>query len=241
LLRRKGMRKRSRAGQSGFTLIEVMIVALLALILVSFGVPALQQLLLRSKLEAVAQQIEATLRKARYDAIREGNPIVVQALPADGVLRSYTDVPTLDVNGNRTDTVLGFEPVVGAPKGTTDREISTLALPSYVEFSAPTGLEVVDGLTNISGGPVGDAEVSELVAVFRADGSLQDIGALRAGDTRGNFFEFRVEIAATGKVILRKYDCALDVWYERFYLNETTNLREVTSRWKWYSGFSGGC
>ena len=235
------MRKRVCTRESGFTLIEVMIVAVIALVLITFGLPALRQILLRSSLEAMTQQVEATLRRARFDAIKEGSSVIVQALPLDGELRSYTDVPEVDNTGTRTDTALAYEPLAGAPEGTTDRVLNSVKLPNFVAFRAPIGLEVVDGFTNISGGPIGAADVSEQVAVFRSDGSVQDVGALRIGDTRGNFFELRIDIAASGKVVLSKYDCTLDTWYERYFLNETTNKSEVTSRWTWYLGFSGDC
>ena len=235
------MRKGTYQRQSGFTLIELMVVGLIALVLITLGLPALKEILLRSSLETMTQQVEAVFRRARFDAIKEGVPVIVQADPAEGELRIYTDVPVLDDNGNRTDQVLIYQPVAGSGTGTTDRILNTVALPKFVDFRAPSGDQVTEGFTNISGGPVGEAAVSELVAVFLSDGSVQDVGALRVGDTRGNYFEFRVDIAAAGRIVLSKYDCARTRWFERYYLNESTNKSEVTSRWRWYTSAPEGC
>lgn len=238
------MKKARCSNSGGFSLVELMIVMLLAAILLTFGVPALQKVLMRSGFEAMISQVEATFRQARFDAIKEGQPVVVQLVPDDEgrtYFRLYTDVPVLDGNGARTDTPFVFQPVNGAPAGTTDRELRTVTLPDTVSFRAPGGEQIVSGLTNISGGDASDANIDQLVAVFEADGSVQDIGAIRVGDRRGNYFEFAIDVAATGKLRLAKWDCARTEWFERYYLNESTSETESITRWQWYSNRPGGC
>jgi Tfp pilus assembly protein FimT len=75
----------------------------------------------------------------------------------------------------------GAEPIVGRTQ-----------LHRNVSFSAPGSQPVFEGLTGNQ-------------VVFNEDGSAAETGAIRFGDTRGNFLEVRVAPRATGKVVVRKY------------------------------------
>jgi prepilin-type N-terminal cleavage/methylation domain-containing protein len=229
------MRRKTRSNPSGFTLIEVLVVMVIILIIATFGMPALRETILKAKSETLVQQMRGVFQRARYEAIKQSQEVIVQARPDAGEFRIYIDVPVLDNAGNRTDTPRAFEPVGGVPTHETDRVLQKIAIPEGVSFAAPAGETVVQGFTNLSGGDPSTADVDELVAVFGPEGSVSDIGALRIGDVHKNYFELRLEVAATGKISVRKYDCRLDEWHEKF---EGSQSR---SRWEWYWNYSGSC
>jgi prepilin-type N-terminal cleavage/methylation domain-containing protein len=172
---------------AGFTLIELMIVMIILVVIgfMSFG--ALQRVMIRSRLEGGARQISVFMQQARLEAIKFNTRVVVRA---DYVNRSFS----------------GFRDNLGLPNNT--RDVGELAvgpedgvpLPAMIDFAAPGGFPVVEGFDE-------DAGVAGYT-VFLGDGSVEEPGALRIADRRGNFLEIQVKPKATARVELRKFDGA---------------------------------
>lgn len=125
------MKPRSfRTTQAGFTLIEVLIAVLLVAILAIFGFPALQNMIVRSKIEGMARNTATLMQLARLDAIRRSTPAVVWFRINEEEIVAFSDT---DGNGN-------FDP--------GERLLGRHFLPTGVSFSAPDGEAVVDGFVN---------------------------------------------------------------------------------------------
>ena len=63
--------------------------------------------------------------------------------------------------------------------------------------------------------------------VFLPDGSVEETGAFRFADVRGNFLEVRVEPLATARVQVRKWDETDNEWYTR---------DQGGKAWEWKTG-----
>jgi len=97
--------------------------------------------------------------------------------------------------------------VITAPGG-------ALELPDGVRFEAPPSQTVIDRLTGNC-------------FVFLPDGSVQELGAFRIADVRGNFLEIRVEPQATARVHVLKWDETAEDWYTR---------DQGGKAWEWKTG-----
>jgi hypothetical protein len=192
---------------AGFTMVEALVaVAVIGLFMV-VGLPALQNLLQRSKFEGLTRETAILMRAARFESIKRGVPTVVQISPGTREIIAFADVH----GANQTDPSDGvFGPIAGATYRTTDYEIGRLRLPGGVSFSfqALTDLASVDGFVNNGAQPPPDQQ-----AVFQTDGSVMAAGAFRFGDSRGNFLEARVEPPATARIEVRKWDDAATAWH----------------------------
>ena len=172
------------------TLVEVLVVVTVLGIGAIVAFPALQQFIHRSKMLSGARSAGALMREARFEAIKRGVPCIVHA---DGVTNEI--VAFVDVNGDLTFNPDPAEPIFRR----TDYELRRYNLPAGVSFSAPGAQPPVFGFTALPAHLWNGA-------VFRADGSVEDLGAIRFGDQRGNYLEARVERAATARISLRKWD-----------------------------------
>jgi len=148
-------------------------------VLLGVGIPALQQMILRSQLEGAVRQTSTMMVGARFQAIKTGDPVIVQIDTATNEILSFVDSDASGV----------FE--VG------ERMLQVAQLGSGVSFEAPPTEAVIDGFTVV--GSVGTAQ-------FDSDGSAAATGAFRFADARGNFMEVRVEPRASAKVQLQKWD-----------------------------------
>ncbi len=231
------MRKRNESPR-GFTMVELVVVAAIMLIMMVLGMPHLRKLLYQSKMETTTADIKASFNRARFESIKRSREVVVQALPDTAEVRVYIDEPEFDADGNRTDTPRLFEPNLLLPADQRDRVVAQSFLAKGIDFIAPAGEEAATGLTNLSGGIPADAEIEELVAVYQPpSGSVVDIGAFRVGDIQKNFLEIRVDIAGTGKVISRKFDCEDAEWKIR----DGERVDASTSPWIWYWNYDDDC
>jgi type II secretory pathway pseudopilin PulG len=200
-----------RVRGSGFTLVEALVVLAVAMMILLLGFPALQNMIVRGKLEGAAQQASTLLRSARYEALKSGGAagagrswtarVVVKADFATEEIVTFVDLND-GLGASRSDLL--FNPVAGAPAKSTDYELGRFRLPSGVRFwgpsdAAPEGPSAIEGWT---ADPAGSALPP--LAVFRSDGSIEDSGALRLGDQRGNRLEVRVSPEATARVEVRK-------------------------------------
>jgi competence protein ComGC len=182
--------KRRATHEVGLTLVEILITLVIFVLIAGLGFPALQQLIQRSKTEGFARTCSVVMHQARFEAIKRGVPCVVRFDPDTNELVSYADV-NRDGLFNPDTAVVDFR--------STDYIMRRVALPVGVDFGAPDGLDIVEGFTLI-------ADLAPNVTVFRENGSVDDAGALRVLDSRGNFLEIRVAPAATARVTLQKWD-----------------------------------
>lgn len=199
-------------------MIELLVATMVLTLAVLIGLPELRKFLVRMKVETYTLDLASAANRARYEAIKTGNDAVVKANHAGRQLFVFVDVPVFDAGGNRTDAPWVFDPAV-------DDFIVGLPLPDEIGFVAPPGETVVDGLTD----PVGADADEDHVAVFNSDGSLQDVGAFRLGDTHSNYVQLAFAPQATGRVRTEKWDCDAGDWVDR------------AEKWYWADRKLAGC
>jgi general secretion pathway protein H len=99
----------------------------------------------------------------------------------------------------------------------TDRVITapgaSLDLPESVSFGEPPSADPIEGTDDC--------------LVFLPDGSVQEMGAFRIQDVRGNFLEIRVWPQATARVQVRKWDETDSQWHTR---------EQGGKAWEWKTG-----
>lgn len=193
----------------GFTIVEALIVVAVIGIAVAIGIPTMQRLLHRTKMENVARETAMLMQQARYEAIKRGVPVVVRIDPTTREVITFADVHGgLDVT-LPSDGL--FAAIPGAAARTTDYELGRLLLPPGVDFvneAGQTDLASIDGFSEND-----DQGFPNLLAVFLSDGSIADVGAFRFGDDRGNYLEARVDPQGTARVEVRKWDDVDGDWY----------------------------
>jgi len=201
----------------GFTLIELLVAVTVMGLIATLGMPALMQMVHRTKMEGINRQTGLLFQQARLESIKRGVPAVVMIEPT---LREV--VAFVDVHGAAsTDPSDGlFNPLGGLPVGGTDFEFARYPLPSGVDFAflSDTGLASVDGFINTGNPDPPDSQV-----IFKSNGSAFSDGALRFGDVRGNYLEVRVSPASTARVQIRKWNGA-----------EWLAANEGGSPWAWH-------
>lgn len=186
----------SRSYERGFTLVELLVTLALSTILVLLGLPALQNMMFRARLEGSVREAAMMMSQARMEAIKRNRRTLVQVNdegePKE-TLVVYVDVGTTDFQLDTDDEVLG-----------------RLRLPRRVEWRDPDGKE---GLLADTFPPVGTTSIEANGPIFEPDGSAMDEGELRIADDRDNFLEVRVSPAATGKISIRKYSEVDSDWH----------------------------
>jgi prepilin-type N-terminal cleavage/methylation domain-containing protein len=217
-----------RRGQCGFTLIEMLVVLALMAALMFFSIPAILPVIHQSKLTGIASEIESLMRLARLNAMKGGaaGQAVVRILPPTpanpiGQVQAFMD-PNADGTLNANETVL-----------------ATFPLPRGVTFMAPPNLTDAASVAGFSPDPGGAA--LPRIAIFRADGTLDDggaapaavaaavaacgpggAGAFRLADDNGNFLEVCEKSPTTPKPFLR-------MWLN----GEWLNRGEKKETWQW--------
>lgn len=192
----------------GFTLAEMLVVVAMVGIITLIGIPFMQRLLHKAKIQGAARETSILMNLARYEAIKRGVPVVVQIDPAGNEVFSFVDVhggldPLLPPDGL-------FAAIPGAPARTTDYVLGRIPLPAGVSFrfQALTDIASVDGFNN-SGNP----DPPDDMAIFLSDGSVVDSGAIRFADQRDNYLEARIDPPGTARIELRKWDDTDGAWY----------------------------
>lgn len=147
-------------------------------LMIGLGLPALQQMIHRNKLEGFARQTTVILQAARFEAIKRSRPVVVQIDTTAQQVASW-----VDDNGDAVQDV-------------TEQQLGLMTLPSGVDFAAPDGQAVIEGFT--TAGTTG-------WVTYGNDGASDLAGAFRLGDARGNFIEIRIAAAATARLDVRKW------------------------------------
>jgi prepilin-type N-terminal cleavage/methylation domain-containing protein len=178
----------------GFTLLEVLVVMAILMTAILVAFPALQNLIVRSKLEGRARELAAMVQRGRLEAVKRSVPVVVKVDPGSSEVFAFADV-----NGSLLEDPPDgiFNPVADEPHGATDYSLGRWVLPVGVTLAAPGAEPAIDGLTLVG---------SDRVVRLLPDGSVADVGAYRFGDPRGNFLEVRVAPRATARVSVGKWD-----------------------------------
>lgn len=180
------MKNRAPKGpETGFTLIEALVVMVILLILMLIAAPPMFTMMRQGKLRGIASETATLMRLARMDAIKYSGQGIVEFVPAApdqmATVRAFSD---RNSNGLWDDG----EPLIGRHE-----------LPSGVEGRSPGG-----------GGAVFEFDDSGGRAVFRGNGGAEDTGSIRFADFRENFLEVAVASTA-GRIEVRKCrDCATD-------------------------------
>ncbi len=201
----------------GFTLIEALVTLAILAIAMVLGIPALANLVSRSRLENAAHELAVLTQRARLEAVKRQVQTVVEVDPATGAALAYADVDGASASDPPN---LVFDPVAGALSFDTDYRIGYLPSRTGVQVAAPAGGgPALDGLT--------DAGSGKKVAVFGPTGAAEAAGGVRFTDAASlNFLEVRLEPAGTGRIELRKWDRDKSEWYAH---------REGGRPWTWYT------
>jgi prepilin-type N-terminal cleavage/methylation domain-containing protein len=228
---------RKGPSQRGFTLIEALVVVAILGVILLLGLPSLFNYIRRAKVEGTIQGVANLMRLARFEAIKQGVPVVVRADYGQGLVSAY-----VDRNNNQT-----FDPTAGVNPRATDREIGRIALANGVFFwgvqgtpipvtpaispgpanAAPKGASVVAGFTPDPGG-------GPSLAVFDPTGTIRANGSFEFGDGRGNFIEVGVSPTATARVSLWKWNRADSVYYQRGNAAPGGGTDSGKTTWEWY-------
>lgn len=210
------LNRNTRIRQGGFTAIEILVVVAILGILLTAGIPMFTSIIQRTKMVGLINNTSAMFRFARSEAIKKNMRTVVRYDFAARRVEVFADL-----NGTLIDDPPDgvYNPVAGEPNGTTDYRLGSFGLPAAIQVEAPEPLEPIDGFTVVSSGGV-----NERVAIFAPDGSIDQVGALRLTDSRGNFFEIRVAPQATARVQVLKWDGDGEEWWEK---------GEDGNEWEW--------
>lgn len=158
-------------------MVELLVALALMGILLSFGVPALINSLHRAKVMAAVREAANAATEARLEAVKRNRPAVLRAEVSDGSMVSFLDLDDDGVLDNG------------------ERVLKRFSLPVGLKFEAPSADP--PAIAFPEGTPPGP--------VFRPNGSVESVGALRIADERDNYFEVRVEPAASAKITIRKW------------------------------------
>jgi prepilin-type N-terminal cleavage/methylation domain-containing protein len=147
-----------RRGQSGFTLIEMLVVLALMAALMFFSIPAILPVIHQSKLTGIANEVKSLMFLARLNAIKYSSQAVVRIVPADAVnpiaqVQAFAD-------RNSDGQLSAGEPI-----------LASFYLPKGITFTAPPA-DVTDAasVAGFKSDPGGAALPH--IAIFQPDGSL---------------------------------------------------------------------
>lgn len=189
----------ARRGTRGFTLIELFVVLAVLAVAMALGIPAIQNLIIRSKTEGFGRDVSVLMQRTRLESIKMTREGVVYLDPATNELTAFIDA---DRDGT-------YNPDTNLPYRTADYELGRMSPPANVSFEDEVG---DTGQTSIHGTSKVTVDGSDLAAaIFQPDGSLMDPGtadgafAFRVADPRGNVIEIRVAPAGSARIELRKW------------------------------------
>ena len=217
------MKKHKGSAQSGFTMLEILVVLVIMVTLGILLVPEFTNSLERAKLRGITSETTVLMRLARLDAIKHSRAAIVVIQPAG-------------TEGDNPDRVIACpDPNNNLTCDADERHLGEYNLPVGVLFRdevGDTGKDSVDGFT-----PAGGADAN--VAVFERDGSVRTVGSFRFGDACGranNVLEVRAEPAATAKIEVRKWRPSPSRWEA----NGDGNPNSTGgAAWEWYRACNG--
>jgi prepilin-type N-terminal cleavage/methylation domain-containing protein len=175
--------------QRGFSLIELLVVMAVMLVLLTLGMPALQNSLRQSKMRGIASEISVLMRLARLDAIKTSSQAVVQIVVPTGTdpgrVQAFSD-------RNSDGQWSAGEPV-----------LATFTLPTGVTFEDHDGKLGKDSVKDFSVDPAGGPNM----AIFLPAGSIDKVGGFYFADTYQHYMEVHVE--PTARVEVLKYEAGI--------------------------------
>lgn len=194
----------------------------------TFVVPALNETLRRGKTFGYVHNVTSLFFQARQEAIRRGVTVVVQPDFANDRLFAFANVdedPGLQYapGGGLTRTVDYVVAERPLPKINANRNALDFWGP---EDAAPEQAGALDGMTVDGDG--------NRVVVLQPDGAVRDVGGIRLGDGRGNFFEIRIAPAASARIELLKYHPAPDYGPKGFY-PQGLDPGSGKQMWEWFN------
>ena len=182
------------ATRAGFTLIELIAVLAILGVLALITYPALSRILLRERIEGFLRSATLAVERAKGEAAKRNLPVVVRA---DFTRNAFYGFCDLD-RDSLQDTNEGELFFLALPAGGNGTSLRFWAAGE----AAPQGDSAVTGF---SADPTPGSFPHQ--AILDPDGSARSAGAFRFGypGNPGNFYELRIEPAATARVQLRKY------------------------------------
>jgi type IV fimbrial biogenesis protein FimT len=122
-----------RQSQLGFTLIEIMVAIAILGILAAIALPSFTSTIRRFRTDSIRDDITASLRFARSEAIRTGSPITVRRIPASATCTANTAIAgTWDCGWQVLDSTNAVIQQSTVPSGFSVTETSTIAADSVV-------------------------------------------------------------------------------------------------------------
>jgi prepilin-type N-terminal cleavage/methylation domain-containing protein len=215
---RHSIRRFVRRSESGFTMIELIIVLAILLIASLMLLPRLFWFVDRARLRSAALATKSMIQTARLAAMKGGGNAEVVFDYAKGRVYAFVDTNANGVWDAGVDRQLG------------DYYIREPGKKVSVQFMSHN-----DGGPNTTGAldkfdDFGTCGGSGCV-IFNAGGAAQTAGAVRFTDGYWNFLEVRITSLATGKVVIQKYNRA-----KNDYFPEVLHLEGGTraASWDWY-------
>jgi len=200
-----------RRGQSGFTLIEMLVVLALMATLMFFSIPAILPVIHQSKLTGIADEVKALMFLARLNAIKSSSQAVVRIIPPDavnptGAVQAFSD-------RNSDGQLSAGEPILASfylPKGITftapPADVTDAA--SVAAFKSDPGGAALPHIAIFQ--PNGTLPVPDLGARTCADAGAGPndncAGAFSLADQNGNYLEVFIPSLATPIPKLLKWD-----------------------------------
>lgn len=175
------------ARAAGFTLIETLVVLLVAIVLLLMSYPEILKYYVRTQLEGATRQAAVFVQRMRYEAIRTSQPARVCLVTSD-----TPDAQKWIVASSAQAGPLG-------------------------NIQAPVGPALFFGCASVPavGPDATDLDEDPDCFVLLPDGSVAETGVMRFSDPRGNCLEVQVEPQATARVQVRKWDEADQRFYAR--------------------------
>ena len=177
---RTGMAVTGRA-QRGFTLVELMIVVVIAAVLLGIAVPGFRNVILGNSVTSKINELVGALQVARNEAVTRNSRVTLCPMDAD-------DDEACDADGSFQDGWIVFNDLDDDETVDADEEI----------FAASTGKA-----EDMSFDPEG------LVVDFRADGTAVDGGGVTLTVCREEFAS-QLALEATGRATAKKLDACPD-------------------------------
>jgi hypothetical protein len=198
----------------------MILMATMVAIILAFGVPALNQQMVRGRLVGACDQVATHLHNARLEAMKKGFPVVVEPDYDSQRMVAFLDDQIQNLNLDPGEDIV-FD--LAVPGDMSQSGVYFMG-PDLVMATPGAPAQSVDGLTSV-GGPY-------RAAVFDPDGSIRDLGAFRFCDgksPRANIFEIRIEPEATARIEVRKW-----IYGGPDGLGTDTFLSAGGGTWTWY-------